>query len=164
MNGHVSEHNSSCKPLILYATETGTAQDAADCIARQCRRLHTQARVLNMATYSPVTLHLIPFSIFISQFSICLYSLSSYPSILSSSLFLLQAPELSRALWLHCGKCFFAPTFLWTFSKTSNSLFSGLATLPTKSSAGLRRNFVDGWKVLVRPKYVEGGRVTSGIL
>ncbi|KAL4070336.1 hypothetical protein J3A83DRAFT_4094448 [Scleroderma citrinum] len=39
--------------LILYATETGTAQDTADRIARECRRIYFQCRVSNMATYSP---------------------------------------------------------------------------------------------------------------
>jgi len=38
--------------LILYATETGTAQDAADRIARQCRRILLQCRVLSMDAYS----------------------------------------------------------------------------------------------------------------
>ncbi|KDQ52353.1 hypothetical protein JAAARDRAFT_184230 [Jaapia argillacea MUCL 33604] len=37
--------------LILYATETGTAQDAADRIARNCRRIHFQCRVVNMDDY-----------------------------------------------------------------------------------------------------------------
>jgi len=40
--------------LILYATETGTAQETADRIARECRRVYFQCRVCNMATYSPV--------------------------------------------------------------------------------------------------------------
>ncbi|KAF9463400.1 hypothetical protein BDZ94DRAFT_1164084 [Collybia nuda] len=38
--------------LILYATETGNAQDAADRIARQCRRIAFQCRVLSMDAYS----------------------------------------------------------------------------------------------------------------
>ena len=37
--------------LILYATETGTAQDAADRIARECRRIHFQCRVSSMHAY-----------------------------------------------------------------------------------------------------------------
>ncbi|KZP05434.1 riboflavin synthase domain-like protein, partial [Athelia psychrophila] len=37
--------------LILYATETGTAQDAADCIARECRRIHLKCRVSSMHAY-----------------------------------------------------------------------------------------------------------------
>jgi sulfite reductase alpha subunit-like flavoprotein len=36
---------------ILYATETGTAQDAANRIARACRLLHLVPRVLDMAHY-----------------------------------------------------------------------------------------------------------------
>ena len=40
--------------MILYATETGTAQDSADNIARACRLIHFSARVSNMATYVPV--------------------------------------------------------------------------------------------------------------
>jgi len=40
--------------LILYATETGNAQDVADRIARQCRRIHVKARVLSMDAYPAV--------------------------------------------------------------------------------------------------------------
>lgn len=36
---------------ILYATETGTAQDAANRIARHCRRVHVRAKVVNMSEY-----------------------------------------------------------------------------------------------------------------
>ena len=39
---------------ILYATETGTAQDVADRLARVCRCLHIHARVHSMDAYSPV--------------------------------------------------------------------------------------------------------------
>ncbi len=39
---------------ILYATETGTAQDVADSLARLCRCLHIRARVISMDVYSPV--------------------------------------------------------------------------------------------------------------
>lgn len=45
----------STEPLILYATETGTAQDAADYIARQCHRIHLKPRVLDMDVYQPVS-------------------------------------------------------------------------------------------------------------
>ncbi|TFK27310.1 riboflavin synthase domain-like protein [Coprinopsis marcescibilis] len=38
--------------LILYATETGTSQDCADYIARQCRRIAFQCRVVSMDVYS----------------------------------------------------------------------------------------------------------------
>ena len=41
-------------PLILYATETGNARDLADRIARQCRRISCQFRVLSMDEYSLV--------------------------------------------------------------------------------------------------------------
>ncbi|PFH47620.1 hypothetical protein AMATHDRAFT_82115 [Amanita thiersii Skay4041] len=37
--------------LILYATETGNTQDAADTIARQCRRLSLRARILSIEDY-----------------------------------------------------------------------------------------------------------------
>ncbi|KAF9007017.1 hypothetical protein BDQ17DRAFT_1324286 [Cyathus striatus] len=37
--------------LILYATETGNAQDAADYISRQCRRIAFQSRVISMDAY-----------------------------------------------------------------------------------------------------------------
>ncbi|THU80848.1 riboflavin synthase domain-like protein [Dendrothele bispora CBS 962.96] len=42
--------------LILYATETGNAQDVADRVARQCRRIHLRARVLSMDAYSSMDL------------------------------------------------------------------------------------------------------------
>ncbi|KAJ7721729.1 riboflavin synthase domain-like protein [Mycena maculata] len=38
--------------LILYATETGTAQDAAERLARHCRRIHFTCRVLSTDKYS----------------------------------------------------------------------------------------------------------------
>ncbi|KAJ7510327.1 hypothetical protein B0H11DRAFT_2152489 [Mycena galericulata] len=38
--------------LILYATETGTAQDVAERLARQCRRIHFTCRVLGTDKYS----------------------------------------------------------------------------------------------------------------
>jgi sulfite reductase alpha subunit-like flavoprotein len=37
--------------LILYATETGTAQDVADTIARHCRRLLLHARIMSIDSY-----------------------------------------------------------------------------------------------------------------
>ncbi|PPQ83917.1 hypothetical protein CVT25_000662 [Psilocybe cyanescens] len=37
--------------LIVYATETGNAQDAADYIARQCRRIAFQCRVVNIDSF-----------------------------------------------------------------------------------------------------------------
>ena len=47
--------SSSRNLLILYATETGTAQDTADRIARECRRIHFTSRVLSMHAYQPVS-------------------------------------------------------------------------------------------------------------
>ncbi|KAJ7056549.1 hypothetical protein C8F01DRAFT_1154064 [Mycena amicta] len=38
--------------LILYATETGTAQHVADRIARQCHRIHVACRILSTDSYS----------------------------------------------------------------------------------------------------------------
>ncbi|KAF8622627.1 hypothetical protein AX15_006879 [Amanita polypyramis BW_CC] len=40
-----------CPLLILYATETGNAQDVADIIARQCRRVSFRARVMSIDSY-----------------------------------------------------------------------------------------------------------------
>ncbi|KAH7871198.1 riboflavin synthase domain-like protein [Lentinula edodes] len=37
--------------LILYATETGTAQEVADRVALECRRIHIRSRVLSMDAY-----------------------------------------------------------------------------------------------------------------
>lgn len=42
--------------LILYATETGTAQDAAERISRRLRCIHLKCRVVNVADYEPVNL------------------------------------------------------------------------------------------------------------
>ncbi|KAH7924413.1 riboflavin synthase domain-like protein [Leucogyrophana mollusca] len=50
--------------LVLYATETGTAQETADRIARECRRVHFQCRVTSMDAYPPSELiseHLVIF-------------------------------------------------------------------------------------------------------
>lgn len=49
------EHLEQRSLLILYATETGTAQDTADHIARECRRVHFHCRVCSMETYAPVS-------------------------------------------------------------------------------------------------------------
>ncbi|KAJ6570238.1 hypothetical protein DFH09DRAFT_1154431 [Mycena vulgaris] len=38
--------------LILYATETGTAREVADRLARRCRRIHFKCRVLSTDKYS----------------------------------------------------------------------------------------------------------------
>lgn len=43
--------------LILYATETGTAQDVADRVAKECRRIHFKCRVSSMHSY-PLVSHL----------------------------------------------------------------------------------------------------------
>ena len=40
--------------LILYATESGNAQDVADIIARTCRRAWFRARVMSIDTYPSV--------------------------------------------------------------------------------------------------------------
>ncbi|KAH0834168.1 hypothetical protein J3R83DRAFT_11474 [Lanmaoa asiatica] len=53
------------KILILYATETGTAQDVADRIARECRRGHFQCRVCNIGSYPPEGLISEPLVIFV---------------------------------------------------------------------------------------------------
>ena len=50
----------SAKLLILYATETGTAQDVADRIARECRRGSFQSRVCDVAAYPPASDSRIP--------------------------------------------------------------------------------------------------------
>ncbi|KAF9502092.1 riboflavin synthase domain-like protein [Pleurotus eryngii] len=42
--------------LILYATETGTAQDAAERISRRLRCIHLKCRVVNVAEYEPTNL------------------------------------------------------------------------------------------------------------
>ncbi|TFK37556.1 hypothetical protein BDQ12DRAFT_652582 [Crucibulum laeve] len=47
-----SDTETSRNLLILYATETGNAQSAADSIARQCRRIAFQCRVMSTDAYS----------------------------------------------------------------------------------------------------------------
>jgi sulfite reductase alpha subunit-like flavoprotein len=42
--------------LILYATETGTAEDVAYQVSRQCSRIHIPTRVVDMAYYDPTQL------------------------------------------------------------------------------------------------------------
>jgi sulfite reductase alpha subunit-like flavoprotein len=51
--------------LILYATETGTAQAVADRIALECRRIHFQARVSDISAYPAPTLISEPLIIFV---------------------------------------------------------------------------------------------------
>jgi sulfite reductase alpha subunit-like flavoprotein len=55
---HMSDPSSDTEEvrrlLILYATETGNAQDAADYIARECRRIRFQCRVASVDSYSLV--------------------------------------------------------------------------------------------------------------
>ncbi|KAG2130147.1 uncharacterized protein EDB93DRAFT_87346 [Suillus bovinus] len=60
------DHHSSASRelLILYATETGTAQETADRIARECRKVCFHCRVQSMDVYPPETLiseHLVIF-------------------------------------------------------------------------------------------------------
>ncbi|PCH42882.1 riboflavin synthase domain-like protein [Wolfiporia cocos MD-104 SS10] len=47
------EHEPARTLTVLYATETGTAQEVADRVAAQCRRIHVRACVLSMEDYSP---------------------------------------------------------------------------------------------------------------
>ncbi|KAL0952815.1 hypothetical protein HGRIS_007040 [Hohenbuehelia grisea] len=47
------EHETEHDLLILFATETGTAQDAAETVARTCRRLHFRCKVMDMEAYNP---------------------------------------------------------------------------------------------------------------
>ncbi|KAI0819807.1 riboflavin synthase domain-like protein, partial [Trametes gibbosa] len=62
---HVDDHDDRIL-TILYATETGTAQDVADRLARLCRGLYIRARVHSMDAYNPTELineHLVIFVI-----------------------------------------------------------------------------------------------------
>ncbi|KAH8829198.1 riboflavin synthase domain-like protein [Flagelloscypha sp. PMI_526] len=52
-------------PLILYATETGTAEDASNTIARECRRIRLDCRVKNLDSYSSEDLIAEEFVIFV---------------------------------------------------------------------------------------------------
>lgn len=53
MESHSGDFDDSRKLLILFATETGNAQDSADYIARQCRRIAFNCRVVSMDAYPP---------------------------------------------------------------------------------------------------------------
>ncbi|KAF9528816.1 hypothetical protein CPB83DRAFT_766075 [Crepidotus variabilis] len=48
MSNHGSDQDDTRELLIIYATETGNAQDTADYIARQCRRIHIRCRISNI--------------------------------------------------------------------------------------------------------------------
>ena len=52
----ISEEEETRSLLIIYATETGNAQDAADYIARQCRRIAFRCRVASIDAFSLVSL------------------------------------------------------------------------------------------------------------
>ncbi|KAH9837670.1 riboflavin synthase domain-like protein [Rhodofomes roseus] len=52
----VAEDGHERSVTVLYATETGTAQEVADRIAAQCRRIHVRARVHDLETYPPENL------------------------------------------------------------------------------------------------------------
>ena len=76
-----SNHNDGASEdrtlLILFATETGTAQDVADRIARECRRIHFKCRVSSMDVYPLVNLpHVLP-----DWFFELLYSPNSFRKI-----------------------------------------------------------------------------------
>ncbi|KAJ2934640.1 hypothetical protein H1R20_g2466, partial [Candolleomyces eurysporus] len=63
---HTNDEEEPCKELlILYATETGNAQDCADYIARQCRRIGFHGRVLSVDAYSPIDLIEEPLVLFV---------------------------------------------------------------------------------------------------
>jgi len=49
-----SDSSDTRELLIVYATETGNARDVADFIARQCRRIAFQCRVVNVESISLV--------------------------------------------------------------------------------------------------------------
>ncbi|KAJ2986750.1 hypothetical protein NUW54_g9646 [Trametes sanguinea] len=51
---HHADHGEERMLTILYATETGTAQDVADRLARLCRGLRIRARVHSMDAYPQV--------------------------------------------------------------------------------------------------------------
>ena len=52
----VQDPHGSRNITILYATETGNAQDAADRIAISCRRIRLACRVVSMDAYPLVSL------------------------------------------------------------------------------------------------------------
>ncbi|TRM58748.1 riboflavin synthase domain-like protein [Schizophyllum amplum] len=59
-----SDHDDR-SPIILYATETGNAQDCADRIARECRRIAFRCRVVNIVDYDLSSLLTEPLAIFV---------------------------------------------------------------------------------------------------
>ncbi|KAG1894003.1 riboflavin synthase domain-like protein [Suillus fuscotomentosus] len=64
--GEDDQHSSASRELlIIYATETGTAQEAADRIARECRRVYFHCRVKSMDAYPLETLILERLVIFV---------------------------------------------------------------------------------------------------
>lgn len=56
LDASFNDESPSRGALILYATETGNAQECADYIARQCRRVSFRCRVVSVDAYSLVSL------------------------------------------------------------------------------------------------------------
>ena len=78
-----SDSESARELLIVYATETGNACDAADFIARQCRKIAFQCRVMNVETISLVRAFIITLVRLLTNHGIARFTLRKYCALRS---------------------------------------------------------------------------------
>ncbi|KAI5984237.1 riboflavin synthase domain-like protein [Pisolithus marmoratus] len=110
--------------LILYATETGTAQEIADRIARECRRAYFQCRVCSMGTYSPEDLISESFVLFV----VATTGSGAEPRAMTPLWNLLLRSDLPRDLFEDLDFCVFGlgdsayERFCWPAKKLSRRL------------------------------------------
>ncbi|KAG2066595.1 flavoprotein [Suillus decipiens] len=114
------DRSSSRELLILYAMETGTAQETADYIARECRRVCFHCRVQSMDAYPPVGAHLVVFVVS-----------TGVPNTAMTSLWnMLLRSDLSDDLFKDMDFCLFGlgdtayEKFFWSAKKLSRRMQS----------------------------------------
>ncbi|KAI6137645.1 riboflavin synthase domain-like protein [Pisolithus tinctorius] len=112
--------------LILYATETGTAQETADRIARECRRAYFQCRVCSVGTYSPEDLISETFVLFV----VATTGSGAEPRAMTPLWNLLLRSDLPRDLFEDLDFCVFGlgdsayERFCWPAKKLSRRLLA----------------------------------------
>ncbi|KAF9219893.1 riboflavin synthase domain-like protein [Gyrodon lividus] len=123
---HADEEQDNRDILILYATETGTAQETADRIARECRRGHFQCCVRNMGTYPPEELVSEPLVIFV----VATTGSGAEPRAMAPLWTLLLRSNLPDDLFEDLGFCVFGlgdtayEKFCWPAKKLSRRLIN----------------------------------------
>jgi len=129
--------------LILYATETGTARETADRIARECRRVRFQCRVQSMDAYPPVCN-------FLDQRSVMLKFPCRKRWFRNTWSFLLFRPldgVLNPEPWLHCGICYCGLISQMIYLRTCFSVCSVSETPLMRSFVGRQRSYRGGCRV-----------------